>query len=330
MGFRARKSFKVMPGVRMTVSKSGISASAGVRGARVTRTASGRVTRTVGIPGSGLSHTKTVGGGGRRQAPAARPPVQSPRPVKPGLLAPKWEKELHKALIGQNASDLPRIAQTYPEEAGLVATFDGLLAMQAGENERALQACRWAWSTGVDAAAHPFVQKYIGNSSVTLSVASGVSASVPISRDALGLALAELEQEAGNLAAAIEVAEGLDPSLVAAVSLCELYLEAGRYDDVVDVSNGVRNEDDASALVVAFRAVALRELGHHTAAREAFKEALKSRSRDNAIRHYALIERGLCYLAENKKAMARKDFERVLAEDSTFPGVAERLAALKD
>ena len=87
MAFRARKSFKVMPGVRMTVSKGGISTSVGVRGARVTRTASGRITRTVGLPGSGLSHTETISGS--RSAPSA--PAQA-APAKPGFTASKWEK----------------------------------------------------------------------------------------------------------------------------------------------------------------------------------------------------------------------------------------------
>ena len=75
MGFVARKSFKVMPGVRMTVSKSGLSASAGVPGARVTKSTSGRTTRTVGVPGTGVYHTKSTssgqsGSGSRSQAPA--------------------------------------------------------------------------------------------------------------------------------------------------------------------------------------------------------------------------------------------------------------------
>ncbi|MBW3634473.1 MAG: DUF4236 domain-containing protein [Chloroflexi bacterium] len=34
MGFRARKSFKIAPGVRLNVSKSGVGASVGTRGAR--------------------------------------------------------------------------------------------------------------------------------------------------------------------------------------------------------------------------------------------------------------------------------------------------------
>ncbi|UFN43650.1 DUF4236 domain-containing protein [Nocardioides okcheonensis] len=326
MGFTARKSFKVMPGVRMTVSKSGVSTSVGTRGARVTRTASGRVTRTVGLPGSGISHTKTVSGGASRRA--ATPPQQASKPVKPGLMAPKWEKELHKAITEQHYQELPRIAGAYPEAAGVAATLDGLVAMQAGETDRALEVCRWAWSAGGDVAEHPFVRKYIGRTTITIAVASGVEAAVPFGRDALGLALAELEQGAGNVDEAIAVVEALDPSAVAAVSLCELYLEAGRISDVVDLTNGMINTDDPTALLVTFRGVALREQGHHIAAREAFKEALKSKSRDSAIRHKALVERAETYVAENKLAMARKDLERVLAEDATVPGVRERLADL--
>jgi tetratricopeptide (TPR) repeat protein len=328
MGFAARKSFKVMPGVRMTVSKSGVSTSVGTRGARVTRTASGRVTRTVGLPGSGLSHTKTVSGGASRRE--ATPPQASrpAKPVKPGLMAPKWEKELHSAITEQHFEELPRIAEAYPEAAGIAATLDGLVAMQAGETSRALEVCRWAWSAAGDVGEHPFVRKYIGRTTVTIAVASGVEAPIPFGRDALGLALAELEQDAGNVDEAIAVVEALDPSAVAAVSLCELYLEAGRNGDVVDLTNGMANTDDSSALLVTFRAIALREQGHYVAAREAFKEALKSKSRDSAIRHKALVERAETYVKENRLAMARKDLERVLAEDATVPGVRERLADL--
>lgn len=60
MGFRFRKTFKAGP-IRMTVSKSGIGFSAGVKGARITKPAKGKARTTVGIPGTGLSYSKTVG-----------------------------------------------------------------------------------------------------------------------------------------------------------------------------------------------------------------------------------------------------------------------------
>ena len=320
MGFRARKSFKVMPGVRMTVSKGGISTSVGVRGARVTRTASGRVTRTVGLPGTGLGHTETISGS--RSAP-----VQA-APAKPGFTASKWEKELYKAIMGDRREDLPRIAGAYPEVGPLAAALDGFMAFADGDHARALDVLGWAWSSGQAIEDHAFARKYLGASTVTLGIADGVSAVLPISRDAIGLALAELHQEAGDLDQAVTVVEALDPSVIAAVSLAELYTLTGRYADVVDLTNGMTNDDDPTALLVTFRGIALREQGHPTAAREAFRDALRSRSRDAAIRHRALVERAETYRAEGKAAMARKDFERVLAEDSDYPGIRERLSTL--
>ena len=76
------------------------------------------------------------------------------------------------------------------------------------------------------------------------------------------------------------------------------------------------------------RSRAFREQGFHDAAHEALKEALRSRSRGVQIRHMALAERAQNYLAQSKKGMARKDLERILAEDSDYEGVREQLAEL--
>lgn len=55
MGFRFRKSFGAGP-FRATISKSGISTSFGVKGARVTKKANGNTMTTLGIPDTGLSY----------------------------------------------------------------------------------------------------------------------------------------------------------------------------------------------------------------------------------------------------------------------------------
>lgn len=62
MGFRFRKSIQIVPGVRVNVSRSGIGYSAGIKGARITKHANGRVSRTLSVPGTGLSHQTTIGG----------------------------------------------------------------------------------------------------------------------------------------------------------------------------------------------------------------------------------------------------------------------------
>ena len=141
--------------------------------------------------------------------------------------------------------------------------------------------------------------------------------------------MAESKQEHDDLAGAIDVVEQLEPNTYTAISLAELYAETGRWDEVIELTVGMKNEDDASALLCVFRGQALREQGFHEAANKAFKEALRSRSRAAPIRHLALAERAQNYLAQGKKGMVRKDLERILAEDSGYEGVRERLAELE-
>ena len=59
MGFRFRKSVKIAPGVRLNIGKKSVGISAGVKGARVSVNSSGRKTTTVGLPGTGLSYSKS-------------------------------------------------------------------------------------------------------------------------------------------------------------------------------------------------------------------------------------------------------------------------------
>ncbi len=77
MGLRYRKSKKLGP-VRLTLSKSGLGASIGVKGFRVTKTATGRVRTTASIPGTGISYVKETGGkrpdGAAKSRTAAAPP----------------------------------------------------------------------------------------------------------------------------------------------------------------------------------------------------------------------------------------------------------------
>jgi hypothetical protein len=56
MGFRFRKSLKVLPGLRINLSKSGASLSVGQRGATVNINPKG-ARATVGVPRSGLSYS---------------------------------------------------------------------------------------------------------------------------------------------------------------------------------------------------------------------------------------------------------------------------------
>ena len=109
-----------------------------------------------------------------------------------------------------------------------------------------------------------------------------------------------------------------------------MYGDLERWDDIVDLTEGVTNEDEPSTFLLTQRGIALRELGMHDASREAFKEALRLRSRPVELRHRALVERAGTYLAQGKAGMARKDLEKVYAENSKYPGLREALAELPE
>nr|WP_201557094.1 DUF4236 domain-containing protein [Psychrobacter sp. 72-O-c] len=88
MGLRFRKSIKIAPGVRINLTKKGVSSlSVGKRGATVNLGKKG--TRgTVGIPGSGMSHSSYQSHGDSKRQPQ-QPLVQnnstSTRPPPPPI-----------------------------------------------------------------------------------------------------------------------------------------------------------------------------------------------------------------------------------------------------
>lgn len=61
MGWRFRRSIRLPGGIRLNASNRGLGASAGVRGARVSLSPTGRVTRTISIPGTGISNVQQIG-----------------------------------------------------------------------------------------------------------------------------------------------------------------------------------------------------------------------------------------------------------------------------
>lgn len=167
MGFRVRKSFKIAPGVRMTVTPKSIGLSAGVKGARISANSSGRVTRTLSIPGTGVSHVSSMSSRsgtrtGSSRAAAIAVPAPAPQ-ATPGLFAPKWEKELHRALIAKpDANELSRIGTQFEQARPLAALFEAVRgAIPAGDYRRGVGLAGWLFGTGYDPANDAFVTKYL-------------------------------------------------------------------------------------------------------------------------------------------------------------------------
>jgi hypothetical protein len=83
MSFRFQKRIKILPGLRLNVSKTGISWTVGMRGASVTAR-DGKLTGNVGLPGTGLSYRK------RLDLPDSDPTNQDPQIPHQRSGAPSW------------------------------------------------------------------------------------------------------------------------------------------------------------------------------------------------------------------------------------------------
>ena len=88
MGWRYRSSIRLIPGIRVNLSKSGASLSVGGRGATVNFGRRG-IRGTVGLPGSGLSYSESAPWH-RRLAHRAGQLAASPTPVRRGAPIVGW------------------------------------------------------------------------------------------------------------------------------------------------------------------------------------------------------------------------------------------------
>ena len=343
MGFRVRKTFKIFPGVRMTVTPHGFSTTVGVGPAKMNVHSSGRVTGTLDLPGSGVSYSKqtsikkikakvrgdSAAPARKAAAVAAVPEPAQPAVPEPGFWAPRWEKQLFAALAEKRYDRIAAIGERYDDARPTTAVLVSVLvAHPAGDMATVLDQLAWLRSTGRTVADDEFIARYVDQGELTVHVATGVDATLPLGPDILDLLLVEAYQDCDRLEEAVELAESLEPSTLAAVSLAELYMLSGRFADVIDISNGLVNEDEAATYLLIQRAAALREQGLLDAAIETLREALRPRSRPAALRNAAYLERGRTYLAQNKPGLARKDLERVLAADARIPGVRELLHSI--
>jgi tetratricopeptide (TPR) repeat protein len=176
----------------------------------------------------------------------------------------------------------------------------------------------------------PIMAKYNIGGSIQISVTPLVVVDVPLSKVAVALILAEAYQLSNQRQKAIELLESLgaeaEDVAVFALSLADLYAEANEWNDVVRVTDGVQtNEDDVTLHVLTFRAEALNELGMTEGALSITKEALRTKKRLPELLRLARYIRGLAYEKAGKVSMAKKEFEKVYAEDARFADVAARL-----
>lgn len=323
MGFRYRKTINIVPGIKLNISKSGVSTSIGRRGATV-NIGHGRVKATVGIPRSGMSYSQSTALARSKNAAAVRQRTRAASQPK----IPASDKVVLDAISAADVAKLDKVARKgRSEHAQAAAMLAGLIAVET-QPVWARQMLEWVWTQGHDPAGDRLVTTYLAGMRLPVQITSEIEIDEALGRNLIGLMIAEWKQSDGDVAGAIGIVEQLEPTPAAALSLAELYFDMDRNQDLIDLTDGLSNGDDVTALLIVYRGMAFRELAQYESARLSFKEALRFRSRSTEVRFRALVERALTYHAEGKLGSARRDLDRIRAEDASYPGLKSAVTAL--
>lgn len=123
MGYiRIRRSVKIAPGMRINLSKSGPSVSAGPRGAKVTIGPGGRRV-TVGVPGTGASYT-AIEHPERPAHPEPEPGLATDQVLSASVLGSLTPAQERRA-IEARARDLERVRRAAEKERRAAAASEG-------------------------------------------------------------------------------------------------------------------------------------------------------------------------------------------------------------
>lgn len=338
MGFRFFRRVNIAPGVRLNFSKSGVSPSFGVRGARVTLGRKG-VRKTVGIPGTGLFYTE-VGSGessstGSRGAPAApEPKNRLDLGFFARLLTPRSEQAFvdgcREYVAGHTGKALARLC-----EADHIADAAFLAGFLLLKTERYDEAELWLKQAAGSGTLGTHFGKYGLDVHLALPITELVTAHIRPCRRGVLLGLAELYQVRGDVREALACLKKLrkesPEDAVVRLSIAELVQETAPADkrlarQIVDLAGDVKNESSVHAALMLHKARALRTLGLPTAARDVLTAAFrKKKDRDEELLRAVRYERACVYEELGQKARARKEFEKLYAEDPSFEDIAERL-----
>ena len=352
-GIRYHKQINLGKFLRLNISKTGIGLSVGIRGLRYTRGSSGTFL-TVGLPGSGLRYQKKLSNkkgflfsslkklrpGQKDQAVSALsqnvlPEEDLPELPKPGLFAPRWEKDMFKGVEAYHEDDLEAAIEhlqsaVTDEEADLGAKI--LLAFLLIEHDttadrgEAIGLLEEVVTTDEEFPT-PILETYMQEVEIDIAITPQVEVTLPIS-DGLAptLLLVELYQEEREMQHAIGLLEEVDEVVAAGnnnhhnqiltLSLAELYFVTQNYQAVINTIQPPETvEDDIILGILFFYGRALQEQNLHTGAIKIFNKSLKrKRGLNSDLLHACRLWRAMSFLKTNQKARSRKELERILAE----------------
>ena len=348
MSLRFRRSMKLIPGVRLTFNKDSLGLSFGVPGARYTMNTKGRRTFSTGLPGTGISHVETLSSGRRSTRSGANQieegtmmPYQTPAHLKPGLFAGKAERDFYNFLMDIYKHDSKDTPSQVVEKANLLKAnhaklhiaLDLIIFLHTiGDDGFDQQKDAWAetiWSNRNEYFNDRTVLKYFSGITPQVSLSHGIFTQETYNVQTFSFMYAELLQDREKFAEALSVIESVDANQYTAISVADIEITMKDYDAAIETTEDIENEDDATAMLLILRGIAFREKEMYDGALECFKRALAKKDRSEVMKHRAHFERAENYTRMGKKAMAIKDLEKILVDDSDYPAVNEKLAELK-
>ncbi len=347
-------------GAKFTAGTSGMRATAGVPGTGLfyTKKIGGRG-RGGGRRGAGGG-----GGGGRltaaerREHAAAAEQAAALERLDLGFLErlrtpadERWFVDAAAAFVrGDREAAYQHAAKA--DRGADAAWLAGTLAMDRGDQAAAMRHFGEAWRRR--ATLGQLFERYGVGAVMDLAVTGDVRARVTADERGLLLVRAELAQAAGDEQAAVDLVrlllERMPEDPVVRLSLAELLI-GDRFDElvgdpdrplpaeprlsarrravleeVVGLAAGIENETAVHTALLHFSAVALASLGLLDAARERLTLVLRrTAGRPEELLRDARLLRAVIHEADGRRAAARKDLERLYAEDPRFPTVARRL-----
>ena len=343
---------KLLPGIRLNFNKDSVGMSFGVPGARYTINSKGRRTVSTGIPGTGLYNVETLSSGKRSSRSTSTQttssseeinlPYSPPASMQPGLFARKAERALYaylRDIFKWDETDTPdqaiekatTLQVLHPTLNHSLSLLKFLYCVKGSSLDDSTS-YEWGtelWSNRHVAFSDKYVRKYFQGITPQVQITNGILTSSVYNAQTLGHIYVELLQHMGKFDEAFAILHEMEPDQLVAISLADLEICTKDYDGAIETTEDIENEDDATAMMLILRGVAFREKGLPDASLECFKRGLASKKRAEVLRHRALFERAETYSVLGKKALAIKDLEKILVDDSDYPAVQEKLEKLK-
>lgn len=245
---------------------------------------------------------------------------------KPGLMASKAEKATHAAVASGDAEAMLGAARQHPKHGLAATTIAGLLLLES-DLDRGLEILDRAVATG-DVGDDHFVHEYLPEAGLSVVIAAGVMVRLPLQRNSLVLLLAELHQARGDYAEAIAMLEQTEPTSHIRLSLTEILYETGQYERVAELTQNIFNDDDVTALTLAYRGRALAALGSEDHAMASLNRALEYPNRADSVLALAHLARAMIRRKRGEQDAADEDFARALAQVSEDPDAEAHIREL--